>query len=106
VVPLLGTKIRRSSRWRRSVRRDYAYRWMPLRRRYTLSLLALVMAGAVTQERGERRPDALVLRCARVVDQHDRRAAPLARHDAHGRSAAARDRREPQAYYHGEGPLG
>ncbi len=85
----------------------YAYRWMPLRRRYTLCLLALVLAAGVTQERGDRR---LTRRSffgvLRVVDAGEER------HLLHGTTLHgtqridARDRCEPMAYYTREGPLG
>lgn len=85
----------------------YAYRWMPLRRRYTLCLLALVVAGAWTQDRGERRLSTRsFFGVLRVVDSPDER------HLLHGTTLhgsqrlAERDRCVPLAYYVREGPLG
>ncbi len=85
----------------------YAYRWMPLRRRYTLCLLALVVAGAWTQDRGERRLSTRsFFGVLRVVD------TPEERHLLHGTTLhgsqrlAQRDECVPLAYYVREGPLG
>jgi len=85
----------------------WAYRWMPLRRRYTLCLLAIMLAAGLTQERGDRR---LTTRSffgvLRVVDSGDER------HLLHGTTLhgtqriAQRDACVPQAYYVREGPLG
>jgi len=85
----------------------WAYRWMPLRRRYTLCLLALLLAAGLTQERGDRR---LTRRSffgvLRVVDSGDER------HLLHGTTLhgtqrlAERGECVPQAYYLREGPLG
>ncbi len=85
----------------------YAYRWMPLRRRYTLCLLALMLASALTQEAGDRR---LTTRSffgvLRIVDTGDER------HLLHGTTlhgtqrVAERAGCEPMAYYVREGPLG
>lgn len=85
----------------------YAYRWMPLRRRYTLCLLAIVAAGAFTQDSGDRR---LTTRSffgvLRVVD------APGERHLLHGTTLHGnqrldqRDQCVPPAYYVREGPFG
>lgn len=85
----------------------YAYRWMPLRRRFTLCLLALITVSTLAQDQGERR---LITRSffgvLRVVDQ------PGERHLLHGttlhgsQTLAARDRCEPLAYYDRRGPLG
>lgn len=85
----------------------YAYRGMPLRRRYTLCLLALVVAGAWTQDRGER---VLSTRSffgvLRVVDGQGER------HLLHGTTLhgsqrlAEREGCVPLAYYVREGPLG
>jgi hypothetical protein len=87
----------------------YAYRWMPLRRRYTLCLLAVVLAGAVLPERGERR---LIERSffgvLRIVDQ----PAIGERHLLHGttlhgtQALSERGACVPRAYYDREGPLG
>ncbi len=87
----------------------YAYRWMPLRRRYTLCLLALVAAGSLTQVGGERR---LTTRSffgvLRVVDD----VAANERHVLHGTTLhgtqrlAERDACVPMAYYVREGSLG
>lgn len=85
----------------------WTYRWMPLRRRYTLCLLAIVVAGAFTQDGGERR---LTTRSffgvLRVVDADDER------HLLHGTTLhgsqrlGERDECVPLAYYVREGPLG
>ncbi|HJL16568.1 MAG TPA: fused MFS/spermidine synthase [Sandaracinaceae bacterium LLY-WYZ-13_1] len=85
----------------------YAYRWMPLRRRFTLCLLAIVLAGGLTQERGTRR---LTTRSffgvLRVVDQGDER------HLLHGTTLHGTQRLDerdgcvPHAYYTRAGPLG
>ena len=87
----------------------WAYRWMPLRRRYTLCLLAIVAAGAFTQDGGSRR---LTTRSffgvLRVVDAPDEGE----RHLLHGTTLhgsqrlAERDACVPLAYYVREGPLG
>ncbi len=85
----------------------YAYRWMPLRRRYTLCLLALVLAAGLTQERGDRRlTERSFFGVLRVVDAGEER------HLLHGTTLHgtqrldARQRCEPLAYYVREGPLG
>ncbi|MEZ4336088.1 MAG: fused MFS/spermidine synthase [Sandaracinaceae bacterium] len=85
----------------------YSYRWMPLRRRYTLCLLALVLAASLTQERGDRR---LTRRSffgvLRVVDSGEERYL-LHGTTLHGTQRLdERDRCEPLAYYVREGPLG
>ncbi|MCB9594152.1 MAG: fused MFS/spermidine synthase [Sandaracinaceae bacterium] len=85
----------------------YSYRWMPLRRRYTLCLLALVLAAGLTQERGDRRlTDRSFFGVVRVVDAGEER------HLLHGTTLHGtqrldqRDRCEPMAYYVPQGPLG
>ena len=85
----------------------YAYRWMPLRRRFTLCLLTLLVAFGLTQSRGDRR---LTTRSffgvLRVVD------SPSERHLLHGTTLhgsqrlAERDGCVPMTYYVPEGPLG
>lgn len=85
----------------------YAYRWMPLRRRYSLCLLAIVAAGALLPEHGDRR---LSMRSffgvLRVVDQ------PGERHLLHGTTLhgsqrlGERDACVPTTYYVEDGPLG
>ena len=85
----------------------YAYRWMPLRRRYTLCLLALMLAGGMTQERGDRR---LTTRSffgvLHIVDGGGER------HLLHGTTLhgtqrlSERDACVPLAYYTNDGPLG
>lgn len=85
----------------------YAYRWMPLRRRYTLCLLAIVIAASFTQDRGDRR---LTTRSffgvLRVIDSESER------HLLHGTTLHGtqrldqRDECVPLAYYVREGPLG
>jgi len=85
----------------------YAYRWMPLRRRYTLCLLAMMVACSLSQESGERRLTTRsffgVLRIVEVGEQ---------RHLLHGTTLHGtqrlneRDACEPMAYYVREGPLG
>lgn len=85
----------------------WSYRWMPLRRRFTLCLLAIVLVGGLTQERGRR---LLTTRSffgvLRVVDQGEER------HLLHGSTLHGtqrldeRDRCVPHAYYTRAGPLG
>lgn len=85
----------------------WAYRWMPLRRRYTLCLLAIVVGGAFTQHGGDRR---LTTRSffgvLRIVDGEGER------HLLHGTTLHGsqrldeRDRCVPLSYYVREGPLG
>jgi spermidine synthase len=87
----------------------YAYRWMPLRRRFTLCLLALIAVGTLAQDRGERR---FITRSffgvLRVVDEHESGK----RHLLHGttlhgtQDLASRERCTPLAYYDRSGPLG
>lgn len=92
----------------------WAYRWMPLRRRYTLCLLAIVAAGAFTQDGGTRR---LTTRSffgvLRVVDAVEAGAPEEGeRHLLHGTTLhgsqrlAERDACVPQTYHVHEGPLG
>ena len=85
----------------------YAYRWMPLRRRYTLCLLALVLSLGATQDRGRRR---LTTRSffgvLRVVDSGQERYL-LSGTTLHGTQRLdQRDRCVPLAYYRQDGPLG
>ncbi len=107
LVPLLGVDPQLAALATFGPAAVYAYRWMPLRRRYALCLLAIVLAGAWTQDRGERR---LTTRSffgvLRVVD------APGERHLLHGTTLhgsqrlAEREACVPMAYYVREGPLG
>ncbi|MFK7989669.1 MAG: hypothetical protein AB8I08_26865 [Sandaracinaceae bacterium] len=86
----------------------YAYRWMPLRRRYTLCLLAIVLAGATTLfQHGElRHATRSFFGVLRVVDQPDRRLL-LHGTTLHGSQRLdQRDRCVPLTYYQGEGSLG
>lgn len=85
----------------------YTYRWMPLRRRYTLCLLAIVLVGGLTLERGARR---LTTRSffgvLRVVDGDDERFL-LHGTTLHGsQRLSERDECEPHHYYEPAGPLG
>jgi hypothetical protein len=87
----------------------YAYRWMPLRRRYTLCLLAIALTASFTQNRGERRLTARsFFGVLRVVDAPGGRE----RHLLHGTTLHGtqrldqRDECVPIAYYVREGPLG
>jgi len=89
----------------------YAYRWMPLRRRYTLCLLAIVVAGAWTggriQEEGERlETTRSFFGVLRVVDQAEQRVL-LHGTTLHGTQRhAERDGCAPTSYYARSGPLG
>ena len=88
----------------------YAYRWMPLRRRYTLCLLAIVVAGAWTggriHEDGARvATTRSFFGVLRVVDQDEQRVLlhgttlhGTQRHDERGGCA-------PTSYYAADGPL-
>lgn len=84
-----------------------AYRTMPWRRRYVLSLLALLVAGAFVQDLGVRRyTTRSFFGVLRVVDEGD------VRHLLHGTTLhgqqriSQRDRCEPTTYYARSGPLG
>jgi spermidine synthase len=85
----------------------YAYRWMPLRRRYTLCLLAIVLAGGLTQERGERLyTTRSFFGVLRVVEQGDTRLL-LHGTTLHGsQRASERDGCVAPAYYVEHGPFG
>ena len=85
----------------------YAYRWMPLRRRYTLCLLAIVLAGGLTQERGERLyTTRSFFGVLRVVEQGDTRLL-LHGTTLHGsQRESERDDCVAPAYYVEEGPFG
>lgn len=85
----------------------YAYRWMPLRRRFALCILALIVGGAFVQDRGERRLTARsFFGVLRVVDEGEER------HLLHGTTLhgsqrrGERDRCVPMTYYAEPGPLG
>ncbi len=87
----------------------YAYRWMPLRRRYTLCLLAIVLCASFSQERGERRLTMRsffgVLRVVDVPAQNERML--LHGTTLHGSQRLdERDECHPLSYYRADSPLG
>jgi hypothetical protein len=85
----------------------YAYRWMPLRRRYTLCLIALIGVGFSLHQRGDLRfTSRSFFGVLRIVDEGGERHL-LHGTTLHGSQALrARERCEPLAYYHPDGPLG
>jgi len=84
-----------------------AYRTMPQRRKYALSLLALVVAGALVQDRGVRRyTTRSFFGVLRVVDQGDERRL-MHGTTMHGlQRISQRNQCEPMTYYARSGPLG
>lgn len=84
-----------------------AYRAMPTRRRYALSLVALVIAGAFLQDAGVRRyTTRSFFGVLRVVDQGDVRRL-MHGTTIHGAQRISRQNAcEPMTYYAREGPLG
>ncbi|MFO0557291.1 MAG: hypothetical protein U0269_04680 [Polyangiales bacterium] len=84
-----------------------AYRTMPQRRKYALSLLALVVAGALVQDRGVRRyTTRSFFGVLRVVDEGDVRRLMHGTTIHGAQRISQRNRCEPMTYYARSGPLG
>lgn len=84
----------------------YAYRWMPLRRRFALCLLALIVASAIASRGDQLFSTRSFFGVLRVVDHGDDRYL-MHGTTLHGiQRLSERDRCTPLAYYSEDGPLG
>lgn len=84
-----------------------AYRTMPQRRKYALSLVALVIAGALVQDRGVRRyTTRSFFGVLRVVDEADVRRLMHGTTIHGAQRISQRNGCEPMTYYARSGPLG